>query len=238
MVRDTLISQLVFRRVSMSVLMLTAPLDHSGIGPGHGARTTFWAAAQSALGSFGAYLRAPAGPAAPENGREPQQDLVVTHGDDLAQLVDPAPPFLHMMPRDLIVPDGLPFNDVVEVVIHARIDRIRRWFERHPQPLRGFLDDVSAHAVCGWAQNPARPEAPVCLDVVLDDVLVAQGLANHHRPGLAEAGLGSGCHAFDIALDDALTPEQQDRVEVRRSGDGAVLRRSKPVAITIGDENA
>jgi hypothetical protein len=207
--------------------------------PEGGFRAEPRAAGLSALGSFGAYL-----PGAPpsaalqdleqhaERPASEQALLLASAGDGAEGIVDLAPAFLAALPPDLIVPDGLPMNDVIDVVLHARIDRIRHWFERNPQPLRGCLDDVTASGVFGWAQNPARPEAPVCLDVVLDGVVVAQGLANHHRVGLAEAGFGSGCHAFAIPLDEPLTPAQLDRVEVRRSGDGVLVGRSRPVAIT------
>jgi hypothetical protein len=97
-------------------------------------------------------------------------------------------------------------------------------------PLRGFIDAVGVDrtGVCrieGWAQNPLHPEAPVCLDVWVDGVLVAQTLANRYRAGLAAAGFGSGYHCFSVTLPTALTPRQRGLVEVRRSSDQAALER-------------
>jgi hypothetical protein len=89
-----------------------------------------------------------------------------------------------------------------------------------PERLRGSLDRVSAFRVEGWAQNPDRPEVPVCLDVLLDGVVVVQTLANLFRADLREAGLGSGWHGF-------LVPVPMSRIgatiEVRRSSDQRLL---------------
>jgi hypothetical protein len=96
--------------------------------------------------------------------------------------------------------------------------------------LRGFLDRVSATLVEGWAQNPLDPEQPVMLDVCVEGIVVAQIFADHHRADLAQAGMGSGCHAFRVQLPFALTPSQQDATEVRRSSDRKVLERSAACA--------
>jgi hypothetical protein len=85
--------------------------------------------------------------------------------------------------------------------------------------LRGHLDRAAGGRVEGWAQAQAYPEAPVCLDVLVDGVLAATVLANRYRADLEQAGLGSGRHAFSVALD--LAPGAQ--VEVRRALDGALL---------------
>ncbi len=92
-------------------------------------------------------------------------------------------------------------------------------------PLRGFVDYVGPQRVEGWAQNPDHPEAPVCLDILVDGVVVAQTLANRHRADFAVAGVGSGRHGFSAELSFLLTGRQQALVEVRRSLDQAVLER-------------
>jgi hypothetical protein len=92
-----------------------------------------------------------------------------------------------------------------------------------PPALLGHLDRASGGWVEGWAQAEGHPEAPVCLDVMVDGVLAAQVLANRYRADLQAAGLGSGRHSFSVALD--LAPRA--RVEVRRSLDGARLPQRK-----------
>jgi O-antigen biosynthesis protein len=89
--------------------------------------------------------------------------------------------------------------------------------------LRGSLDHVDDGLIEGWAQAEGHPEAPVCLDILVDGVVAATVLANHHRPDLERAGLGSGRHAFSLALD--LQPGAE--VQVRRSLDGARLPPSE-----------
>ncbi len=92
--------------------------------------------------------------------------------------------------------------------------------------LRGHVDYIGGTTVRGWALNAARPEAPLCLDLLVDGVIVAQILANQYRDDLAKAGIGSGHHGFVVELPAALLPEELALLEVRRSLDGAVLRQS------------
>jgi uncharacterized repeat protein (TIGR03803 family) len=91
--------------------------------------------------------------------------------------------------------------------------------------LRGHIDQILANSIAGWAQNVDAPEAPVCLDILADGMLIGRVLANCYRDDLKCAGLGSGLHAFDFTPPPGVifTP---DAVEVRRSLDGAALPRS------------
>ena len=88
--------------------------------------------------------------------------------------------------------------------------------------LRGYVDDVGAKRIAGWAQNADHPEAPVCLDIYVSGRLIGQTLANRYRSDLKRAGLGSGRHSFEFTppAELAFAPEA---VVVRRSLDGAML---------------
>ena len=97
----------------------------------------------------------------------------------------------------------------------------------HLGRLRGFIEVVSYRTISGWAQDAAHPDAPVCLDLIIDGELVAQTLAAQYRPDLHAAGLGSGRHAFSISLPAALPRAVWDRVAVRRSADQAALPRTE-----------
>jgi hypothetical protein len=92
--------------------------------------------------------------------------------------------------------------------------------------LAGHLDRAEDGLIEGWAQTEGYPESPVCLDVLVDGAVAATVLANRHRSDLERAGLGSGRHAFSVALD--LAPGAL--VEVRRSLDGTQLPRRPVVA--------
>jgi hypothetical protein len=89
--------------------------------------------------------------------------------------------------------------------------------------LRGFVDEISAICITGWAQNAEAPEAPVCLDVHAGDRLIGRVVANVYRKDLERAGLGSGRHSFTVTLPDDV---DIDTVSVRRSLDGAALSLS------------
>ncbi len=94
--------------------------------------------------------------------------------------------------------------------------------EARARTLRGYVDRISSRRVEGWAQNAEHPEAPVCLDIFVDDELISQVLANCYRDDLKRAGLGSGCHSFAFTPPDGVALTLR-LVEVRRSLDGATL---------------
>ncbi|MCJ2093110.1 Hint domain-containing protein [Methylobacterium sp. J-072] len=89
--------------------------------------------------------------------------------------------------------------------------------------LLGHLDLCDGLRVSGWAQDLAHPDGPVCLDIVVDGAVVALACAETYRADLEAAGIGDGCHAFDLELLQPLTLEAAHMVEVRRSADGAVV---------------
>ena len=86
-------------------------------------------------------------------------------------------------------------------------------------PLRGYVDVAGTDRVCGWAQDIGSPEEPVALELLVDGGPVVCVLANAYRADLRRSGLGSGCHAFDIALPGGFA----GAVQVRRVGDQAVI---------------
>ncbi len=90
----------------------------------------------------------------------------------------------------------------------------------HREPLRGHVDGWEGATLRGWAQDPDKPEAPICLEVLVDGVPGPRTLANLFRADLRAAGLGSGCHAFRVELPASAVGRA---VEVSRVLDGAVL---------------
>jgi microcystin-dependent protein len=93
--------------------------------------------------------------------------------------------------------------------------------------LRGNIDHVGPASISGWAQSIDHPEAPLCLDIYADRVLIGQTLANRYREDLEHAGLGSGCHGFEFVPPAGVT-FAVEAVEVRRSLDGEILGLSMP----------
>jgi hypothetical protein len=98
--------------------------------------------------------------------------------------------------------------------------------------LRGYVDTVTSNCIAGWAQNVDHPDAPVCLDIYAGTRLLGQVLANRYRADLKRAGLGSGCHGFKFKPRRSLAFAPYV-IEVRRSLDGAELRRSTPSNIVV-----
>ncbi|MEE7505175.1 hypothetical protein MMR14E_19055 [Methylobacterium mesophilicum] len=77
--------------------------------------------------------------------------------------------------------------------------------------------------VGGWVRDEAHPDIPVCLDVLVDGVVVAFAVAAERRSDLAAAGMGHGRYGFDLGVDMRLAPRADHSVEVRRSADGLLV---------------
>lgn len=84
-------------------------------------------------------------------------------------------------------------------------------------PLRGNIDTADT-VLSGWAQDEAAPEAAVELELLCNGQVLTRFLANRYRADLRRAGLGSGCHAFQLTL-----PPLQGALTIRRVTDGAPL---------------
>lgn len=69
------------------------------------------------------------------------------------------------------------------------------------------------------------------VSVLLDGVLVCQGMANHHRPDLHAAGIGQGDHAFYLPLPEPLTDGRSGTLTVT-VGNGQPLGGT-PVRVTL-----
>ncbi len=73
--------------------------------------------------------------------------------------------------------------------------------------------------------DPAAPEEPVELELLVDGVVLLRMPANRQRPDLMLALGHSGCHAFSVRPPFPLSERQRRSVEVRRASDhGALLR--------------
>jgi aspartate racemase len=89
----------------------------------------------------------------------------------------------------------------------------------------GFIDTLAMDRITGWAMDPAAPEEPVELELLVDGVVLLRMPANRQRPDLMLALGHSGCHAFSVRPPFPLSERQRRSVEVRRASDhGALLR--------------
>ena len=92
-----------------------------------------------------------------------------------------------------------------------------------PPALQGKLEVVAPTRIAGWARDPAAPAAAVPLEILIDGVLLCPIVAGDHRDDLAAAGIGTGHHAFSLALADPLPPGRAALVHVRHAIDGRAL---------------
>jgi len=86
--------------------------------------------------------------------------------------------------------------------------------------LRSYIDLVDRHRVSGWARDDDQPDAPLSLLILDNDALVARVLANHYRPDLEAAGIGTGRHGFRFEFPTPLSLAERHVVRVYREADG------------------
>ncbi|HWB49415.1 MAG TPA: Hint domain-containing protein [Stellaceae bacterium] len=104
--------------------------------------------------------------------------------------------------------------------------------------LRGAVDTADRSRLTGWAQDEADAERPVGLVVHANGQVVGRVLANRYRADLADAGMGSGRHAFELVLPCPLSPLERQEVSVTREADGAELFGSPIVLPASGGFDA
>ncbi len=125
----------------------------------------------------------------------------------------PAAPAAYCAPR-------IEHGETLDRIRRAIDDRATHLPAERGNTLRGRIDGWDGHLVRGWARNPDRPDAPVCLEVLADGRTVGRTIANLFRDDLHRAGFGSGCHGFLLALPDQPAGAS---IEVRRAADQATL---------------
>jgi hypothetical protein len=89
-----------------------------------------------------------------------------------------------------------------------------------PAEIQGVVDNVSAGRIFGWAWNPSQPEERVAVELRLGREVVAQTMAAQERSDLQGAGVGDGCHAFELRLTPELIQRRAEIFVVARTADG------------------
>jgi hypothetical protein len=104
-----------------------------------------------------------------------------------------------------------------------------------PGPLRGFIDHIETpRLIEGWAQDTDHPELPVLLEAVLDDRAIGTVLACHHRPDLAQAGIGQGRCGFRLTTTEDLRVASLDRLRIRRVANQVELPMTPECRAQVG----
>ncbi|HYN06464.1 MAG TPA: glycosyltransferase [Vicinamibacterales bacterium] len=90
----------------------------------------------------------------------------------------------------------------------------------------GFQDAVNGAVVSGWAWDARRPDAPVSIEILDGDVVIATVRADTYRSDLLAAGKGRGYHAFACRLPESLRDGQPHRIHTRIAGARVPLSNS------------
>jgi hypothetical protein len=85
----------------------------------------------------------------------------------------------------------------------------------------GRVEETPGGTVTGWAWNPADDDDRVTVTVWVNGRPVASGVADQDAPGLEQAGIGDGRHAFAIPLPGALLEDAEEELRVAIRVDGA-----------------
>jgi hypothetical protein len=129
-------------------------------------------------------------------------------------------------PADYCAPrveDGF-ILDGVRRGLAARAARLMPDGTAAPAPaLEGYLDCVTRTSVEGWAFDPQTPDRPVRLAILADGAVIGRVVADIHRTDLANAGIGSGRHAYRFVLPHGFVSDVRHKVEVRRESDWGSL---------------
>ena len=96
---------------------------------------------------------------------------------------------------------------------------------RMPLMIRGSVDVVTPTEVRGWAYAPDSRE-PVRVQVLLNQEILGETIANIHRSDLAAAGLGNGNSGFAIQLFRQIDPLYLPFLVVKMNGGDAELPRA------------
>ncbi len=90
----------------------------------------------------------------------------------------------------------------------------------------GTLDKAEHDEISGWVWDPEKPDEPVDVEVLDDDVVVLRTTADFYRKDLQDAGVGDGRHGFVLRGLSAVLSGSRHRVRVRRARDGRDLAGS------------
>lgn len=95
--------------------------------------------------------------------------------------------------------------------------------------LRGLVDNATPDRLYGWVWNASTPRERVMVELRLGTEMVFRTAADLARPDLAKAGIGDGCHAFEIPLEPAWIRRRAEIAVVARAADGTEM----PVPVRI-----
>ncbi len=89
--------------------------------------------------------------------------------------------------------------------------------------LQGLVDNAAPDRLYGWAWNANGPGERLAIEARLGAATVHATTADLARPDLAKAGVGDGCHAFEIPLEADWIRRRSELSIIARAADGAEM---------------
>ncbi|MCB4823822.1 hypothetical protein [Roseicella aerolata] len=89
-----------------------------------------------------------------------------------------------------------------------------------PSDVRGVIDNATPDRLYGWAWDFGHPAHRVRVLLRLAGETLAETIADGARPDLAKAGIGDGCHAFELPVRAECRDRMQDVAVVALGADG------------------
>jgi hypothetical protein len=102
--------------------------------------------------------------------------------------------------------------------------------------LRGFVDEITAEAVCGWALDDADLKRTVNVEVVVNGVQYASPRADVLREDL-QREFGCGHHAFAFEFRPPLSIIRDQHIRIRYSGTDQIVPNGECMLPGGGDRN-
>jgi GT2 family glycosyltransferase/glycosyltransferase involved in cell wall biosynthesis len=87
----------------------------------------------------------------------------------------------------------------------------------------GGIDTPDSHQISGWAWYETKPDEPVDVEILIDDVAVLKVCADQFRADLLAAGAGNGRHGFLVQNLQTHVPPGRHSVRALRASDGLEL---------------
>jgi hypothetical protein len=104
-----------------------------------------------------------------------------------------------------------------------------------PATLQGLVDNATPDRLYGWAWNATGPGERVAIEARLGTTMVFATTADLARPDLAQAGVGDGCHAFEIPLEADWVRRRAELAIVARATDGTEMAVPVRIRRPAGD---
>jgi hypothetical protein len=89
--------------------------------------------------------------------------------------------------------------------------------------LFGYVDEVGAGHIRGWAWDQGNPDLPVLLEILVHGRVIGTTLACDERSDVQAAGYGQGRCGFAFVLPFGLKRDFAHEIQVRRAADAAPL---------------